>query len=55
MFDELGLAVKEAAALDVDALTDGELDDAVVELARHRAALEAAEARVGGAWDGRGV
>lgn len=40
---------------DVAALTDGELSDAVVELERLKARLDATEATVVGAWDRRRV
>ncbi len=53
MFDDLGLEIKGLAQLDPDSLTDEELSESVVELARLRTSLEAAEARVAGAWDTR--
>jgi hypothetical protein len=51
----LAREIKELAQLDPGSLTDDELDDAIVELARLRSSLEAVEARVAGEWDGRRV
>ena len=42
-------------ATDVEGLGDEELGEALVDLQRHRAALEAAEARLIAAWDARGA
>jgi hypothetical protein len=55
MLEMLAMGVKEAAAVDVHALTDDELTDAVIEVTRLRAALEAAESRLDFAWEQRGA
>lgn len=56
--DLLAEAARVIAALgelDLDALSDGELGGAVLELQRLRGGLEVAEARVLARWDARGV
>ena len=55
MFDALGLAVKDLGTLDSNCLSDDELADALVELSRHRDALEATQARLTRAFDVRTV
>jgi len=58
MFDgveQLDAAIDAALTLDVDALTDAELHDAVVELQRQRARLGVAAARLLARWDQRQV
>jgi hypothetical protein len=55
VFDELAIAVKEVAALDPSTMTDGELGEAVVELARLRRVLEAGCARIADGWNTRRV
>ena len=55
MFEGLGLAIKEVAHLDADALADDELTEAVVELGRLESQLLAARNQLLGAWDARGV
>ncbi len=53
MFGQLAQEIKELTQLDPDTLTDEELSEAVVEMTRLRSSLEAAEARLCGAWDTR--
>ena len=51
MFGTLRTAIDELGAVDLDALSSAELNEAVEELQRMRARLEAAEARVVARWD----
>ena len=53
--DELERSVKELAALDAHALSDAELRDAQIDLARVGAAFSAAQARMAVVWDQRRV
>lgn len=53
MFDSLDTALKELAEVDAGALSDEELDEAVVGIARRRAALEAREAEMLSCWQAR--
>ncbi len=53
--DELEVAVKELAALDPLSLSDSELRDAQIDLARLGAAFAAAQARIAVVWDQRRV
>ena len=55
LVDELERAVKELAALDAHSLSDGELRDAQIDLARLGAAFTAAQARIAVVWDQRRV
>ncbi len=55
MFGLLEVGIRELAALDSSGFADGELSSALVELARLRASLEAAEAGLSHAWDARRV
>jgi multidrug efflux pump subunit AcrA (membrane-fusion protein) len=58
MFDvveQLDKAIDALSTLDPDTLTDAELDEAVIELQRHRARLGAVAARLLGRWDRRRV
>ncbi|HEX2850055.1 MAG TPA: DUF222 domain-containing protein [Acidimicrobiales bacterium] len=53
MFVSLASAVDEVCDVDVAALADGEVGDAIVELARLRARLEAVEASLAASFDAR--
>src|SRR4051794_29094324 len=53
MFGSLGSEIRAVATVDIDALSADEHMAAVVELARCRAQLDAAEARVLAAWDAK--
>ena len=55
LVDELERSVKELAALDAHGLSDAELRDAQVDLARLAAAFTAAQARIAVVWDQRRV
>jgi hypothetical protein len=55
VFGDLGLEIKRVAAIDVDSLDDESLTHAVTDLARCRAQLDAAEARLLVAYDNRKV
>jgi len=55
LVDELERQVKELAALDAHALSDAELRDAQIDLARVGAAFAAAQARIAVVWDQRRV
>src|SRR4051794_41062843 len=55
MFGSLGSEIKAVATVDVDSLSADEHTAAVVELARCRAQLDAAEARVLSVWDAKRV